>query len=167
MTLDFTLAYPGRVSALALAGASASGYCWPQAPELAAYAAARRAGDAERLAELELVIWASLGPQAPGWPTIMAMVSENAHKRLSNEKHSLYPDRDAFSRLGQIDAPALIVHGADDHPQIGVLAAALTARIPAAHGEAITGADHYLPLRTPGRLTELLLAHLASLRHPA
>jgi 3-oxoadipate enol-lactonase len=165
--LDFTLAHPDRVSGLGLVGASVSGYRWPQAPELTDYTAARRNGAAERLAELELAIWASLGPQAPGWPTITAMVSDNAYKRLSSEKHALHADQDAFSRLEQIDVPALVVHGADDHPQIGVLAAALTARIPAARGEVIMRADHYLPLRTPGRLTELLLAHLATLARPA
>jgi pimeloyl-ACP methyl ester carboxylesterase len=41
--------------------------------------------------------------------------------------------------------PTLIVHGADDNPQIGVLAAALTTRIPDARSEVIPNADHYLP----------------------
>jgi 3-oxoadipate enol-lactonase len=161
--LDFALAHPGRVSALALVGASVSGYRWPQTPDLAAYAVARRAGDAERLAELELAIWASLGPRAPGWPMITTMVRDNAGKRFGNEKFALAPSQDAFSRLDQISVPTLVVHGTDDHPQIGVIAAALTARIPAARGEVIPAADHYLPLRAPGPLTELLLALLADL----
>jgi 3-oxoadipate enol-lactonase len=131
---------------------------------LAAYAAARRAGDAERLAELELTIWASLGPQAPGWPVITAMVRDNEPKRFSNEKFALYPHQDAFGRLHQIGAPTLVVHGAEDQPEIGVIAAALTARIPAACSEVVSVADHYLPLRAPGRLTELLLNHLAGRR---
>src|SRR5215472_6700579 len=159
--LDFVLAHPARVSALALVGASVSGYLWPQTPDLAAYAAARRAGDAEHLARLELAIWASLGPRAPGWPMITAMVNDNAQKRFSNEKHAIYPSQDAFSRLDQVSVPTLVVHGAADHPEIGVIAAALTARIPAAHSEVIAAADHYLPLRTPGHLTALLRAHLS------
>src|SRR5436190_2455977 len=39
--LDFALARPERVTALALIGTSVSGYTWPDTPELAAYATAR------------------------------------------------------------------------------------------------------------------------------
>jgi 3-oxoadipate enol-lactonase len=164
VALNFTLANPGRVSALALIGASVSGYRWPDAPDLAAYSAARRAGEAERLAELELSIWAALGEQAPGWPVITAMVRDNAQKRISNERSALDSDQPAFPRLEQIGVPTLVMHGTEDQPEMGVIAAALATRIPDARGEVIAAADHYLPLRTPGLLMELLLDHLARSR---
>ncbi|MGW1895406.1 hypothetical protein ACWCP6_34975 [Streptomyces sp. NPDC002004] len=39
--------------------------------------------------------------------------------------------------------------------------AELVTDIPGAYGETIPDADHYLPLRTPERLTKLLLSHLS------
>ncbi|MEV7068731.1 alpha/beta hydrolase [Streptomyces collinus] len=63
-------------------------------------------------------------------------------------------------RLGGIVAPTLVLHGDHDHPGIAVIAARLVTGIPGARGETIADADHYLPLHTPERLTELLLSHL-------
>jgi 3-oxoadipate enol-lactonase len=158
--LDFTLAHPERVSALALIGASVSGYDWPDAPGLSAYTAARRDRDAERLAELELAIWAGMGAGAPGHDVIAAMVSENAERRVACEPLALYPEHDAISCLDQINAPTLIIHGDRDYPEIGAIARLLAHGIPNAHHEVVPNADHYLPLRAPERLASLLLAHL-------
>ncbi|MFE1804798.1 alpha/beta fold hydrolase [Streptomyces sp. NPDC059533] len=159
--LDFVLAHPERVSALGLVGASVSGHAWPQDAQSSAYAAARREQDAAALAELELSIWASMGRTAPGGGLIETMVEQNAHLRISGEQHLAYfPDRVAEARLGEITAPTLVVHGDRDHPEIGVIAERLVASIPGARGRLIADADHYLPLRTPGPLTELLLEHL-------
>ena len=55
----------------------------------------------------------------------------------------------------------LVVHGDRDHPAIAAIAGMVVAGIPGASGAVVAGADHYLPLRTPERLVELLLAHLA------
>ncbi len=160
--LDFALAHPGRVASLALVGASVSGHDWPPSPETTAYAQARRRGDAAALAELELSVWAAMGRTAPGGELITAMVEENAARRLVSE-HFLAgaPERAAEPRLGLITAPTLVVHGDRDHPEIAAIAHRLAADIPGARGHLVPDADHYLPLRTPARLTELLLAHLA------
>lgn len=159
--LDFALAHPGRVGALALIGTSVSGYSWPHTPELVAYATARRRQDAAVLAELELSVWASMGPTAPGAALITAMVRENAEQRLVSESLARYPEVAAVGYLDRIDAPTLVVHGDRDHPEMAAIADLLVARIPGARGETVAEADHYLPLRTPRRLTELLLAHLS------
>jgi len=158
--LDFALTHPGRVTALALIGSSVGGYRWPDTPELAAYADARRRADATRLAELELSIWASMGAAAPGGALIAAMVADNARRRIASERLAHYPLADAITRLDEIAAPTLVVHGDRDHPEIASIAGVLVTSIRGARGETVTGADHYLPLRTPERLTELLLAHL-------
>ncbi|MFF2045671.1 alpha/beta fold hydrolase [Kitasatospora sp. NPDC058170] len=161
-SLDFALAHPGRVASLALVGASVGGHDWPSTPELSAYATARREQDTARLAELELSIWASLGRTAPGGELVEAMVADNAVRRIAAEQH-LAPsaDGDAEARLGTVTAPTLVVHGDRDHPEIGVIAERLAADIPGARSRLIPDADHYLPLRTPDRLSELLLEHLA------
>jgi 3-oxoadipate enol-lactonase len=158
--LDFALAYPDRVSALALIGTSVSGYPWPDSPDLAAYAAARRKRDLGRLAELELSIWAPMGVEAAGGEFIETMVLENAPRRLDCEHLAGYPDHDAVSRLDRIAVPTLVVHGDREHPVIRAIAQKLVADIPGARGELVSEADHYLPLRSPRCLTELLLGHL-------
>ncbi|MFJ6617178.1 alpha/beta fold hydrolase [Kitasatospora sp. NPDC091335] len=160
--LDFAIAHPGRVAALGLVGASVSGHDWPPSPEATAYAEARRRGDAEALAELELSVWAAMGRTAPGGELIAAMVEENAARRIVSEHHLAgAPARAAESVLGTVTAPTLVVHGDRDHPEIAAIAERLAAGIPGARGHLVPDADHYLPLRTPERLTELLLTHLA------
>ncbi|MFV6026600.1 alpha/beta fold hydrolase [Streptomyces sp. NPDC056264] len=160
--LDFTLAHPGRVGALALVGASVSGHDWPQDPQSSAYATARRQRDAAALAALELSVWASLGRTASGGELIETMVADNAERRIVGEQLlAHFPDRDAESRLREITVPVLVVHGDQDHPEIAAIAERLVADIPDAHGVVVPEADHYLPLRTPERLVALLLAHLA------
>ncbi|MFB6441688.1 alpha/beta fold hydrolase [Streptomyces sp. NPDC056411] len=158
-SLDFALAHPERVTALALIGASVSGHVWPRSPELSAYATARREQDTVALAELELSIWAAMGRTAPGGELIEAMVTQNAKRRIVSEMHSSAVPN-AQAHLGDIAAPTLVVHGDGDHPEIGVIAERLVTGIPDARGEMIANADHYLPLRTPEPLTRLLLAHL-------
>jgi hypothetical protein len=48
-----------------------------------------------------------------------------------------------------------------DHPEIDVIAERLVADIPHAHGVVMPAADHYLPLRVPERLTDVLLPRLS------
>ncbi|GAA2767071.1 alpha/beta hydrolase [Streptomyces paradoxus] len=159
--LDCALAHPERVAALALIGASVSGHVWPQSPELSAYATARRKRDTAALAELELTIWAAMGRAAPGGELIESMVASNAERRVVSEQHCVVSTgRDAEPHLGDIVAPTLVIHGEHDHPEIAVIAERLVTGIPGARAETIPDADHYLPLRTPERLTELLLSLL-------
>ncbi|MFI7005223.1 alpha/beta fold hydrolase [Streptomyces sp. NPDC050145] len=160
--LDFALAHPERVTSLALVASSLGGHPWPDTPDTAAYGAARRSGDAVEPAALELSVWAALGREAPGGALVERMVTENAERRLVSE--AWLPgtqDRDAASRLAEISAPTLVVHGTHDHPEIAVIAGCLVKGVRDAYGEILPGADHYLPLRVPARLTALLLAHLS------
>lgn len=86
------------------------------------------------------------------------MVRENAEAGAAAEKgHALDPDEDAVGRLDRIEAPTMVVIGDHDHPEIGVIAGRLADGIPGTRLEVVADADHYLPLRAPGRLLELLL----------
>ncbi|MFD7785853.1 alpha/beta fold hydrolase [Streptomyces nojiriensis] len=158
VALDFTLEHPARVRSLTLIAASVGGHAWPRSPETDAYAAALSGSDARRIADLELTVWASLGDRAPGFDVIEPMVRENAEARATAEKgRALDPDEDAVGRLDRITAPTTIVVGDHDHPEIGVIAGRLADGIPGARLEVVADSDHYLPLRAPGRLLELLL----------
>ncbi|MER6513882.1 alpha/beta fold hydrolase [Nonomuraea sp. NPDC001636] len=159
VALDFTLEHPERVRSLTLVAASAGGHDWPRSPELDAYAAADRGDDPGRLAEMELTLWASLGDRAPGYAAIRDMVTENAGLRVAAEKgHALFAEVGAVELLGRVAVPTTVVAGDHDHPEIGVIARRLAAGIPGARLEIIAGADHYLPLRAPERLLDVLLA---------
>ncbi|MBV1850584.1 alpha/beta fold hydrolase [Catellatospora tritici] len=164
--IDMALIHPGRVTALALVGAAVAGVDWPETAAGLAYDEARRCGDAERLARLELEVWASLGPLAPGGPLIERMVWDNAYRRIAAERHLSQPTLNAGDHLHRIAAPTVVLWGGDDHPGIAAAAERLTTGIPDAKGHTIEGADHYLPLRTPQALLNVLLAHLAT-RHAA
>ncbi|MFK4600432.1 alpha/beta fold hydrolase [Streptomyces pristinaespiralis] len=158
VALDFTLEHPERVGSLTLIAASAGGHEWSQSPELDEYAAAHRASDARRIAELELRVWASLGDRAPGYDVIEPMVRENSEVGAAAEKgHALNPDEDAVDRLDRIKVTTMVVLGDHDHPEISVIARRLADGIPGARLEVVADADHCLPLRAPGRLLELLL----------
>lgn len=158
VALDFTLQHPERVRSLTLIAASVGGHEWPQSPAMDAYVAALRGSDACRIAEAELTLWASLGDRAPGFDVIEPMVRGNAERRAAAENgHALDPDEDAVGRLDRIEAPTMVVVGDHDHPEIGVIARRLADGIPDARLTVVADADHYLPLRAPARLLELLL----------
>ena len=158
VALDFTLEHPGRVCSLTLVAASVSGHDWPRSPELDAYDAANRGNDPDRLAQAELEVWAPLGDRAPGYPAITTMVTENAEVRAAVEKgHVQFPEEGAVEHLARVEVPTTVVVGDHDHPEIGVIARLLAEGIPGARLEIVTGADHYLPLRAPERLAEIIV----------
>ncbi|MFI7614113.1 alpha/beta fold hydrolase [Nonomuraea terrae] len=158
VALDFTLEHPERVRSLVLVAASASGHDWPQSPEMDAYTAVNRGNDADRLAEMELAIWASLGDRAPGYAAIAGMVTENAKIRAAAEKgHVRFSEVGAVELLDRVTVPTTVVVGDHDHSEIGVIARRLAEGIPGAHLEVVTAADHYLPLRAPERLMEIIV----------
>ncbi|MEU5868157.1 alpha/beta fold hydrolase [Nonomuraea sp. NPDC047529] len=158
VALDFTLEHPERVRSLVLVAASASGHDWPDSPETDAYMAADRGNDAGRLAETELTVWASLRDRAPGWAAIEGMVTENAKVRVASEKgHVRFSEVGAVELLERVAVPTTVVVGDHDHPEIGVIARRLAEGIPGACLEIVATADHYLPLRAPERLTEIII----------
>jgi pimeloyl-ACP methyl ester carboxylesterase len=123
-----------------------------------AYLAAHEGSDGHRIAELELTIWANLGNRTPGFDVIEPMVRENGEATAAAEKgHELRPGKDAVDSLDRIQAPTMVVVGDHDHPEIGVIARRLADGIPGGRLEIVPDADHYLPLRAPGRLLELLV----------
>jgi 3-oxoadipate enol-lactonase len=138
--VDSEVRHPERVRSLTLVAASVSGHDWPRSPELDAYTAADRGNDPDRLAEVELAVWASLGDQAPGHAAIATMVTENAEVRAVAERgHVLFPEDDAVEHLERVTAPTTIVVGDHDHPEIGVIARRLAEGIPGARLEMVAG----------------------------
>jgi pimeloyl-ACP methyl ester carboxylesterase len=73
----------------------------------------------------------------------------------------------AVDRLGEINAPTLVVLGDRDVAPVTDIGRRLADGVPGARQVTVAGADHMLPLRVPERLTALLLEHLAAKVQPA
>lgn len=67
---------------------------------------------------------------------------------------------DASARLGEIDVPTLIVHGAEDRMTPPALGEELACRLRAARRETIEGAGHMVMLERPEAVARLLLDFL-------
>src|SRR5258708_10413417 len=59
------------------------------------------------------------------------------------------PTRPAYSRLAQIQAPAVVIVGDQEYPMVARCAEDIAARLTGGQQIAAPGADHPLPLRAP------------------
>ncbi|MFD0346105.1 alpha/beta fold hydrolase [Kitasatospora aburaviensis] len=159
-SIDFALAHPDRVTALALVGASVGGHSWPTTPELSAYAVARRNGTRH--------VWPSWscrsGPPRPHGPRgelIEAMVAHNAARHqqrttprpLRGERRRSTPRHDHGADAGRPRRPRSPGDRGDRR--------APRRRPPGRPRPADPGRRPLPAPAHPERLTELLLAHLA------
>jgi pimeloyl-ACP methyl ester carboxylesterase len=72
-----------------------------------------------------------------------------------------WADPPAAERLGEIDAPTLVVVGDEDFPDFIEIADRLAAGIPRARSVVLPDAAHMLPLEKPDELRRLVLDFLA------
>ena len=168
LAIDYALAHPAAVSALVLVGSAVSGA--PYTPSEGAVArleaeidAAERVGDLERLNRLEAHAWLD-GP-------------ESVEGRVGGELRELFLDMngralraeppgdhshpvDSYGRLAEIAAPALIVVGALDFPDVLELSRHLRDTIPVARYAEIPGTAHLPSLEQPEAFNRLLAAFL-------
>jgi 3-oxoadipate enol-lactonase len=159
-SVDTALAHPGRVASLTLVAPGLSGYEWPRLPGFATRMAAAEAGDTHGLALAIAHLWAPLSFVEGNKQCDAAarVILDQAEQFVRDEQEIEEPS--ALTRLGEITAPTLVVLGAQDIAAIADIGTLLATGIPGARSETIDGADHMLPLRTPGRLVELLQEHL-------
>jgi 3-oxoadipate enol-lactonase len=153
LALDAALAHPDRVWAIAhiaggVTGMPVSPYTEEQEAE---FDAAVARGDLEAAAAIDFAVWAPLGtddelrelwrstPDALGVP----------------DGTELRRPEPAHDRLDQIAVPTLVVRAAHDPPELREVGAHVARQIPGARLVEIDS-DHYLTLREPGLLTQLL-----------
>lgn len=166
VAIDAALTDPGRVSALVLAAPTVGGFeeTDEEAAEYAdverAIEEATRAGDAERAMGLELSVWATaLGTEDPVGTRIRAIALDNVHVLTMDESGAARID-DAFARLGEIGAPALVLTADHDPPVFRRLGRAVADRIPDARWAEIADCDHVIPLRRPVEFDDVVLSFL-------
>jgi 3-oxoadipate enol-lactonase len=164
LALDVALAHPERVWALVHVAAGVSGMpVDPYTPEqAAAYEEAEARGDLDAMMEIDLAVWAPLGtddelrelwratPDALGVP-------DGASPRQPSP---------AGERLEEVGVPTLVVVPAHDPPAQREVGATVARRVPGARLVEVDS-DHYLTLRLPEQLSELLLEFLVPAAPPA
>jgi 3-oxoadipate enol-lactonase len=157
IAIDFTLAHPGRVTALVPVAAGVSGY------RLSAYSddqasreeAALEAGDWDAAADVTFEVWGSFGEDA----VMRALLVANAAAELLTEQEQP-PERPAIDHLEEIRAPTLVITGDHDVPAMSELGDLLERRIPGARRLRFDGSDHFPSMREPNRFNHAVLDFL-------
>lgn len=170
--VDFTLEHPEMVTALIPVAAGVSG-SKPSEAAKALYEPiekAYEARDLERLLETELDIWV-VGPGRTRdaidpalWQAVETMERANLEREFAGEEGTMEPlDPPAAGRLGEIQAPTLVIVGDADTPDALANADTLAAGIPGARKVVLPNVAHMVPLETPEAFNRLVLDFLGGL----
>lgn len=171
VAVDFALAYPERVAALALVAPAISGAPWTEAyppltaARVAALDEAEEANDLSAVNEAEAVIWLD-GPESlagrVGGASRDLFLDMNgialAHPALAQKQQ---PPA-AYPRLAELTMPVLVVWGDLDFPQIAARCQHIVERVPGAQSAVIRGAAHLPNLEEPQLVSRLLGQFLAA-----
>jgi pimeloyl-ACP methyl ester carboxylesterase len=168
VALEVALAAPDRVAALVLVGSGLPGHDWSK--EMVATweeeEAALRAGDLDKAVDVVLRTWVA----GPGReledvdPDVRARVAE-MQRRAYELQASIEDDEellveDVGGRLGEIQAPTLVLVGEEDVPDIQAIAGRLAREIPGARFEKIPNTAHVPSMERPEEFDQLVLGFL-------
>jgi 3-oxoadipate enol-lactonase len=170
VALEVAVAAPDRVAALVLVGSGLPGHDWSK--ELRATweeeEAALREGDLDKAVEVVLQTWVA----GPGRrlddvdPEVRARVAE-MQRRAFELQSSIEDDEellveDLAQRLGEIQAPTLVLVGEEDTPDIQAIAERLAREIPNARYERIANTAHVPSMERPEEFDRVVLGFLGS-----
>ena len=167
LVVDFTLAHPERVSAIVLVGSVVSGMlATDHMRTRGGRLTPALRGDPPRAIRYFL----DEDPYELG-PGVPAATRARLHELMKNNPHALAPDqqalvrppaRNARSALGEIRAPALVVVGEHDIPDVHAWAGALEVGIRGARRVVVSGAGHLVPFDQPEAFNAEVLRFLAA-----
>ncbi len=171
VAIDTALAYPDRVTALALLGAAVSGHEWSDDFDdlWDTLIGEVDPDDLDANAAAEVRFWV-VGPgRRPEDvdPDLIAFAQEMDRRALVAEQalsavDAADLDPPAIGRLGELRMPVLVAAGAADVPDINRLADRIAAEAPGAvRLPDIPDAGHLLPLERPTEVNTALLAFLS------
>jgi 3-oxoadipate enol-lactonase len=165
--VDLALAAPDRVQALVLVGSGLAGHpfqepalfdLWDQSE------GAIERGDHQEATRVEIDTWvvglgrdrSAVDPEVRRRVRDMLLVAyEHGEAELEE------PDPPAAGRLGEVAAPALVVVGEHDRPDIHAMADALAAGIPGAERALLGGTAHLPNMERPEEFNRVVLDFLA------
>jgi pimeloyl-ACP methyl ester carboxylesterase len=177
LALDFALAEPERVRGLVLAGPAVSGLEWSE--DVRRFSEREDelldAGDLEGAVELNLRMWVDgprRGPDAVD-PAVRAKVGEMQRRAFEVQLAAFAQDEQpgphrrldppAVGRLGEVHAPALVIVGDADMPDILEAADLLARGIRGARKVVLTDVAHMVNLERPDEFLRLVEEFLAGL----
>jgi 3-oxoadipate enol-lactonase len=172
IAIDFTLAYPEKVTALIPVAAGISGYTPRSEVNRQMNQAIHEAyekGDKAQAVELSLQLWTD-GPNR-AHSHIDPVVREKI-RAMTAEVYGL-PDYDgnfiqpleplAIDRLPEIHVPTLFIVGDQDVPDILEVADIVTTRVPGAQKAIIPNTAHHLNMERPAEFNHIVLDFLKSI----
>jgi 3-oxoadipate enol-lactonase len=167
VALEAAVARPDLVRALVLVAPGLPGHEWSDAlrAEWAREEAALEAGDLDTAVEVSLRTWVD-GPDRdpadvdPGVRARVAEMQRDAYELQRDwvDEEPLVPD--LAERLGEVDAPVLVVVGEDDQPDLRAIAERLAREIPGARLATIANTAHVPSMERPREFDELVLPFL-------
>jgi pimeloyl-ACP methyl ester carboxylesterase len=170
VVLEVAIARPDVVSALVLVAPGLPGHDWSQAMQDAwgEEEAALEAGDLAEAVEVNLRTWVD-GPRREPEdvdPAVRARVGEMQLRAFelqvpvgeAAEEELLVPD--LAERLGDVQAPTLIVVGDEDVPDMQAIAERLEREIPGSRRETIASTAHVPSMERPREFDEVVLPFL-------
>ena len=149
-----------------LPGYRASGAESPRRAELGeASEQAYQRGDVDAAVELGLQLWTDGERRRPEEvdPGARARTGEMMRRLLSRPKVDAEAlDPEAISRVGELQAPTLVVVGADDGLRVREIADLIEARVAGARKVVIQDAGHHPNMEHPEEFNEVVLDFLRS-----
>jgi pimeloyl-ACP methyl ester carboxylesterase len=169
VAIDFALANPAMVAALVLVGPGLRGFTPSPEDESTARTVAMieavQAEDRDHALDLFVELWVDgpgrqAAPEARRLARSIAADYSFAHLAPGAPQPSQTPS--AIERLATIRAPALILTGAHDQPQIQEIAGLLEVELPRARRVLIPGAAHMPNLEQPALFNQAVLEFLTA-----
>jgi 3-oxoadipate enol-lactonase len=170
VALEVALAQPERVSALVLVGSGLPGHDWSDEMKASwqEEEAAFNTGDLDAAVEVTLRTWVD-GPRREPEdvdPDVRARVGEmqrrafELYQEVGDDAEEELLVADVANRLGEIQAPTLVVVGAEDVPDIHAIADKLASEIPGARHATIERAAHVPSMERPEEFERLVLGFI-------
>ena len=171
VAIDFALEHHSRVSALVLAAPGLGGFEGTPEEESgweAAFADVEReieeavhAEDPEHAEELRLQsLWAPLGTDDPAGARIRQIALDNIHELTMDESGEQELDPPAAARLGEIEAPTLVLPADRDPPWHERMCEVIAETVRGARLVRIPETDHVIPVRRPAEFNGVVLRFL-------
>jgi 3-oxoadipate enol-lactonase len=164
IALELAAARPDLVKRLVLIGSGLGSWEWSDSAQ-AGFAEEEEAierGDLAAAAAQQARMWLAddATPEVRELTEAMTLRSYEQQLPVEGAVKAVWPDVSAEMRLGDIDAPTLVVVGTEDVDDIKAIAEKLAAGIPGARFVTIQGAGHLPSLERPAELNALLLDFL-------
>ena len=167
--VELALAAPDRVRALVLVGSGLAGHPFQEPALFELWDQSEGAierGDHLEAARVEIDTWVvGVGREASAVdPAVRRRVEAMLLAAYAHGEADLTePDPPAAARLGEVAAPALVLVGEHDRPDIHAMAAALAGGIPRAERAVLAGTAHLPNMERPAEFNRVVLEFLAKL----